>query len=316
MSQPTADQSSSSDAVMDMNRDMISWITLGILTAILVYTYWNSLVTVSGTWDSPQYSHGYLVPLFAAALLWMRRQSFEDVPSWHRWLGLGVIAVSIGLRIVATRNVLFTVDFASFVPALLGVFILVGGLKALRWAGPPIVFLVFMFPLPRVLVDNLLRPLQLIATKCSLFALQTLGLEVYGEGNVILLESQAMNVVDQCSGLRMVTIFLALAAALAMVATSRPLWERWLILASAVPIALAVNVIRITVTGLLYNMDVNSEIAQKVFHDWAGYIMMPLALGFLFLELQIISRLVVEVPVHETGRVGFSSKLPTESNPK
>ena len=316
MSQPTADHPSSSDAVMDMNRDMISWITLGILTAILVYAYWNSLVTVSGTWDSPQYSHGYLVPLFAAALLWMRRQSFEDVPSWHRWLGLGVIALSIALRIEATRNVIFTVDFASFVPALLGVFILVGGLKALRWAGPPIVFLVFMFPLPRVLVDNLLRPLQMIATKCSLFALQTLGLEVYGEGNVILLESQAMNVVDQCSGLRMVTIFLALAAALAMVATSRPLWERWMILVSAVPIALAVNVIRITVTGLLYNMDVNSEIAQKVFHDWAGYIMMPLALGFLFLELQIISRLVVEVPVHETGRVGFSSKLRTESNPK
>ena len=300
-------------AAMD-RREITSWVLLGVLSTILVYAHWNSLVMVAATWDSAQYSHGYLVPLFAAVLLWLRREPFGEVPTSHRWIGLGILAFAIIMRVESTRNVIFTLDNAAFIPALMGAFVMVGGLKTLRWAGPPIAFLCFMLPLPRLAVDNLLRPLQLIATHSSVFALQTLGVEAYREGNVILLENQAMNVVDQCSGLRMVTIFLALSAALAMIVTTRPWWERLTILASAVPIALAVNVIRITITGLLYNLNVNSEIAQKVFHDWAGFIMMPLALGFLFLELQLLSKLMIELPSDRMNRVGFSQTTRPDSS--
>ena len=78
---------------------------------------------------------------------------------------------------------------------------------------------------------------------------------------------------------------------------------------SAVPIALAVNIIRITLTGLLYNLNIQEEIAHKVMHDWAGLIMMPLALGLLFLEMQILSRLLIEEATAPTAMAGFGAPV-------
>jgi exosortase len=131
--------------------------------------------------------------------------------------------------------------------------------------------------------------------------MQTFGIEVYHDGNVIHLEQMDMNVVDACSGLRMLTIFLALSVAIAMIVTTRPWWERLIIVVSAVPVALLVNVIRITITGMLYNLNVRQEIAQHFFHDFAGWIMMPMALGFLYLELSILSRVMIETEPPSAG---------------
>jgi exosortase len=240
------------------------------------------------------YSHGYLIPAFAAFLLYMRREPFGEVTAKERWLGVAIIVAATLLRLFASYMVQFTLDRVSLLICLMGVFILVGGLRTIRWAGPAVAFLVFMLPLPRILVDNILRPLQTVATMTSVYALQTFGLDVFREGNRIELENQAMNVVDQCSGLRMLTIFIALAVAIVMISHHRPWWERAIILLSSIPIALLVNCIRITVTGLLYSLNVDENIANQIFHDFAGLIMMPMALGFLFLEMQILSRLVIE----------------------
>jgi exosortase/archaeosortase family protein len=77
------------------------------------------------------------------------------------------------------------------------------------------------------------------------------------------------------------------------------------ILLSAIPIALAVNIIRITVTGLLYlALGQDNHFATKLAHDWSGYFMMPLALGFLWLELQILERLTVPVETVQLRPVG------------
>jgi exosortase/archaeosortase family protein len=103
-----------------------------------------------------------------------------------------------------------------------------------------------------------------------------------------------MNVAEQCSGLRMATIFIALAVAIAMISTHRPWWERVVIMFSSIPIALIVNCVRITVTGLLFNLNLDEKIVNEIFHNYPGYFMVPLALGLLFLEMQILSRLVVE----------------------
>ena len=140
----------------------------------------------------------------------------------------------------------------------------------------------------------------------SVYALQTLGVDGYRVGNRIELEHTNMGVVDQCSGLRMLTIFIALAVAIVMISSHRPWWERIVILVSSVPIALLVNCIRITLTGVLYNLQLDEKIVNQIFHDFAGLIMMPLALGFLFLEMQILSRLVIEedAPGNLTMRLG------------
>jgi exosortase len=290
-----------------------TWILIGVATLVLFASYYNSLNRIRLEWQQPEYSHGYLIPAFAAVLMLMRREPFEEVvPLSHRWWGVLLLLVGTAIRVYGTYTVRFTVDYISLIPSLMGVFVLVGGVRTLRWAGPPIAFLVFMLPLPGFLKDGLLRPLQLIATRCSVYAMQTLGVEVYRDGNVIHLEKMDMNVIDACSGLRMLTIFLALSVAIAMVYTARPWWERLIIVVSAFPVAVLVNVIRITITGLLYNLDVSPEVADFFFHKGAGLLMMPMAMAILFAELGILSRLIIETGPATTGprSVGFVPKGP------
>ena len=231
------------------------------------------------------------MPLFSVALLFWWRKPVEPVSLSARIAGMLLLLASFGLRLAVARYRIVTIDMYTFVPALAGVFLLVGGWSMFRWAWAPIAFLIFMYPLPDEATRYLLGPLQTLATIVSTYALQTLGLDAFREGNQIVVGEMHLGVVDACSGLRMLTIFVALSVALVMLG-DRAWWENLVILASAIPIALIVNSIRITVTGLLYQV-ANSELAEMVFHDLAGWVMMPMALGMLFMLQQILSLLFV-----------------------
>jgi exosortase len=199
------------------------------------------------------------------------------------------------------------VDRLSFLPAIFGVFMMVGGFNAIRWAWPGLGFLIFMFPLPTKLEVLVLLKLQRLASICSTFVLQTLGVAAFRQGNLISIPGmeQPLTIADACSGLRMATIFGGLAVGMVFL-IERPWWDKLVILLSAIPIALAVNVIRITVTGLLYMVAGQDNIAiQKICHDYAGLvIMMPAALIMLWIELQILERLTIPVETVQLRPVG------------
>lgn len=283
-----------SDWLKKNSDQVVPWATLVALLGLLVYVYWNSLDSRGAKqfWDNPKYSHGWLVPIFTVILLWMRHEPFGPVTAAARWAGVGLLSAGLGLRLGATYFPNHVPEMISFVPAVAGVFLLVGGWSTLRWAGPAVAFLIFMFPLPGFLDARLLAPLQKIATMASTYALQTIGIASYSEGNRIVIGDVQLGVVEACSGLRMLTIFVALAVAITLV-TDRPIWERVVIVLSAVPIALAVNITRITVTGILH-LTASPELADMVFHDLAGWFMMPMALGLLYVEFQILSHLLIE----------------------
>src|SRR5262245_20524865 len=72
----------------------------------------------------------------------------------------------------------------------------------------------------------------------------------------------------------------------------KPLLERVCIVLSAVRIALVTNIIRITATGIMFQ--INRDFAQWFFHDLAGWFMMPICLIFLGLELWVLNKLIIE----------------------
>lgn len=277
------------------------------LSAAVVWVYGNTLSILPGIWEEqPQYSHGYLVPAFACVLLWMRWQPLGPVSASERWWGAAMIAGALVLRLPLSFFAQMIPEMVTLLPALCGVFLLVGGWNTLRWSWPALLFLVFMFPLPDAIERGLLDPLQKIATIASTYALQTLGLAAFREGNRIILGDIKLGVVDACSGLRMLTIFHALCFAIVLV-KPMPMWEKVIIVLSATPIALAVNIARITVTGVLY-VYASKELAETVFHDLAGWVMMPMALGMLYCEMQLLEHLVVEDDAAETVGFGHSAQ--------
>ncbi|MBL8798357.1 MAG: exosortase/archaeosortase family protein, partial [Planctomycetia bacterium] len=239
----------------------------------LLWAYWTTLTELSQRWSyDASYSHGWLVPVFAAVLLWLRRDLMPTElvrPSWL-WGGL-LLTVGVACRLFGAYFHFVWYDPISLLPCLAGVVLLVGGWSAIRWTWPAILFLGFMIPLPYRYAGMLAEPLQRFATVVSTFLLQAFGLPALAEGNVILLSEVEMGIVEACSGLRMLVVFFALSTAFALI-VRRPIWEKLLIVTSAVPIALAANVLRITATGVLHET-VSSELANAVFHDFAGWLM-------------------------------------------
>jgi exosortase len=285
-------------------------IALSVPLLVLAWAFWPTFVDLAQVWKlNPQYSHGWLVPIFAAVLLYSRRDRLDMSAFSPSWWGVPVLALGVGLRLQGGYFYYAWLDPISLLPTLFGVGLLVGGRAFARWAWPAVLFLAFMIPLPFRLAIALSGPLQHLATIVSTFVMQVLGLPALAEGNVILLNEHQINIVEACSGLSMLMVFVAQSAAMAIM-VARPLADRLILFISAVPIAVAANIIRITVTGVLYD-SVSGETAHIFFHDAAGLLMPVFALGILWIELKLLNRLFISVPA-ATIRAAAPRRVPTE----
>ena len=275
------------------NNSSAALVIIAFLGLSVLWSYWTTLGRVVGRWsEDPQYSHGYLVPAFALYLLWMRRDRLMRQTLSVNGLGLVLLGLAAALRLGGAYFSYEYFDQISLLPCCAGLFLLAGSWPALSWSWPAIAFLAFMIPLPDIVSLAMSAPMQSFATAVSTFALQVIGRPAIAEGNVILLNDIELGIVEACSGLRMLVVFFALSSAVAML-IRKPLWEKLFIACSAVPIALASNVLRITVTGLLYDTFGN-HFGGAFFHDLAGWLMMPLGLMFLGIEWWILKTLLIE----------------------
>ena len=272
---------------------LTAWLSAAALGVCLLWSYWPTLTAMAQAWShDPVYSHGYLVPLFALVLLWTRRQELEEKsyqPDWA-W-GCFFLFLATALRLGGTYFYYPWFEAISLLPCLAGLCLLLAGRTGFAWSWPAIGFLFFMMPLPYRLETGMRQPLQRLATEVSTYVLQALGCPAYAEGNIIVLQNARLGVEEACSGLSMLLVFVALAAAVTML-IRRPLWEKGLILLSAIPIAVVANVGRIATTGLLFQLGKSRE-AQLVFHDLAGWLMMPLGLVMIGIELKVLAHLLV-----------------------
>jgi exosortase len=289
-------------------------LSLSALASCVLWTYWPTLLNMADRWShDPQYSHGFLVPIFAAVILWQRRSAiaFRPGPMAGNSMeaGWALLLTGVVIRCVGTFGGVQALDAISLLPSLGGLCLLVGGWASLRWAWPAIAFLAFMLPLPFVAETALAQPLQRLATVACTFALQTLGYPALAEGNIIYMDEIKLGVIGACSGLGMLMTFFALSTAMAVV-VKRPLADKLVIAASAIPIAVIANVARITATGIVC-FEWGQEMGN-VLHDLAGWSMMPLALALLWLELQFCERLLIPmatpapIPLQLIGSACFS----------
>lgn len=270
-------------------------IPLALLAVALGWAYWTTFVDLIHAWNSNQdYSHGFLVPVFAGFLLWSRRDKLDLTAARPNVLGVALLLFGLALKLGGTWGHYVSLDSISLLPCVAGVVVLLGGWAAWRWAWPAVLFLAFMIPLPYFAAVAMSGNLQSFATTSSTFVMQALGLPALAEGNTILLNDQTIGIVEACSGLRMLMVFFALSTAMVLV-VQRHWIDKLVILLSAVPIALACNILRIVGTGLLYELGF-SDAVNHFFHDFAGWLMMPVGLGMMWLELGLLNKLFIDGP--------------------
>ena len=182
-------------------------------------------------------------------------------------------------------------DGFSLLLSLAGCCILAGGPKLLLWAWPGLVMLLFTLSPPYQIEIALARPLQRLATLAATYSLQTLGYLAVPEGNVIVIDDLRIGVDEACNGLGMLATFFALSVAVSFM-IARPTYQKLIVFLSAIPIGLLVNLIRVTALGWAHKA-YGTRVANALFHDYAGWLMMPLALLTLWLELFVLKRLFV-----------------------
>ena len=277
------------------------WWALGAAGLVLALVYAPNLLDLGRTWrDDDNYQHGFLVIPIAVFLLWRRLADLPWEPGTGAgvgsspWWGWGLLAASLAARAFAYERSYNWVETATLLPAVIGLIWSFGGLPLLRRAWPAVAFLVFMLPLPNAVNGTITLPLQRIAATGSFRVLQLCGFWVVQRGNVLGLETpfgpRPLDVALACSGLKMLMTLAATVTATILL-LPLPSWKRIVLLLSAVPIALASNIARIVTTAWCYYY-LEGESGQHWAHDISGWMMMPLALLLVGLELQILTWLV------------------------
>jgi exosortase len=257
----------------------------------------------------PRYAHGYLVPMFSLALLWMRREQFLGETFRPSTWGLAFIALGAAIQLAGAYFITHSIEGFALLAYLAALALLVGGWPAFRWSWPAILFLAFMIPLPWRLENALGPPLQWLATLASTYTLQALGFMAFSEGNVIQLNDARIGVVEACSGLTMLITFIALSTGIAAM-VKRPLLDRIVLVLSAIPVALVANIARITLTGVLHET-VGGQVADRFYHDLAGWVMIPFALILYWCEIWILSHILVETTIDAPMVVGLARVTPS-----
>ncbi len=277
-----------------------------LLVGSILWAYLPVFHEMTGKWfHNPQYSHAYFVPAFSAYLLWRSRKELSLNSTGPCWLGLLPLLLGVALRLAGAVLYVSWLEMVSLLPLLWGIALFLGGWPTLRASWVAIAFLVFMLPLPYRVETGLSGPLQQVATRMSEYVLQLLGLPAFREGNVIIVNDYHIGVVEACNGLGMLLLFFAMAAGMALV-SSRPWVDRVVLVLCAVPIAVLSNVIRIVATSILYEL-AGQRWGDMLFHDLSGWLMMPLALGMLWLALKVMAFVFADVPHSEDlPAVGFS----------
>ncbi|MGE3638844.1 MAG: exosortase [Pirellulales bacterium] len=261
----------------------LSLFVVTFVAAIGIWAYWETLVRIVRTWSAdPDYSHGYLVLPLAVFFLWLRRRDCPMPQVGFHPYGLAIVLLAGLLRYLAGRLYLPELDAWSIPLWIGGACWTLAGWSLFRWSLPSVAFLWFASPIPATIAVALSTPLQLLAAQLSGVALQMFGQPAIVEGTTILLGDQTLEVERACSGLRMFYGITALAFATVLI--TRPSRGKAIgILLAVAPVAIAVNALRITSSGLLTSY-FTSETARRLSHDLSGLLVIPVAL-FLFMGL-------------------------------
>ncbi|QVL30410.1 exosortase/archaeosortase family protein [Telmatocola sphagniphila] len=269
-----------------------------LLAAVGAWAFWPTLRDLAEKWQhDPQYSHGLLVPFFVAYLIHRKREDLKQisaVPSWP--LSLLFLSTALGCRATSAIFDFLPLDGLALILVLAGAVSLIQGKEMLKTVAPALGFLLFALPLPYSMERWLSQDLQHLATLASTYLLQAIGQPAINEGNVILIDEIKLGIVEACSGLRMLMTFAAFATGITLL-IDRSWATKTVLILSAIPIALIVNVLRISATGLAYVLLREAPERQNMLgfiHDFNGWMMMPVALVLFGIELKVLQWLLVE----------------------
>ncbi len=261
---------------------------MGLIAVLMMALYYRVLAKlVVDWWQIPDDSHGFLVPIFAAYLVWLRRAAIREIKLTPTWSGVGTIAAGLCLLVLGDFGANLFLSRVSIVILLTGLTICFGGWMLFWQLRFPISVLLLGIPIPAILLNHVTLPLQMFASEVASSLLPVFGVPVLREGNVIQLPLMKLEVAEACSGIRSLVSLFAMAVFYGyFVEESRV--RRILLALVSVPIAIAANSLRIVGTGICVQLW-GPEKAMGFFHEFSGWVVFLVSLACLFLVHRLMS---------------------------
>jgi exosortase len=267
----------------------IPWLLIAWFTVLIVGANFSILRRLAQQWlNDGDMGHGFFVPLVAGWIAWKRRDQLLALALKPAWWGVPIMLWGMAQGYLGTLGADLFLQRTSVLITLVGLLLTTGGTALIRALAFPLLLLPFMIPFPGVVYNQITFPLQLLASQVAEGALWLLGVPVLRNGNVLELPSQSLDVAEACSGIRSLLSLSFLSLWYAYFFEKR-IWMRWVLLFSTVPIAIIANAGRVTVTGLL--SEVNPEFARGVFHEMEGWVIFAIALIMLAILHLTLKRL-------------------------
>lgn len=289
--------------------DIISgsgWIKIVILTALILWLYSNEVWMMVRKWiDDPNWSHGFLIPLFSLYFLHQRRRRLASVEYGSSWLGLVLMLLCfLGYVYSVYPLKMGYPRLLMFLGTIFAVVWCCCGWRVIQVTWLPILYLFFALPLPRRLYVAVTTPMRAWASNVAAAFLNLIPhMQATARGVVIegLYRGKDfdLNVAEACAGMRLMMAFVALGVAMAYL-SDRPYWHRIVLVLFTFPIALFCNFLRVTITGVLYVM-VDPMFAKGGFHTTLGLLMLPVAFMLYWLIATVLNMLYIEETVSKDG---------------
>lgn len=270
----------------------------GVLLLLWVLLFWPIIPDLWKVWmDDSNNSHGVLVPAIAAFLIWQQRKTIrwtEGKPSfWGLWLLVGsllIYLVSLQAHIALSARIAMVTSLAGLVWWNLGDHLL----RRLLF---PLAFLLFMVPVPDSVSGAVAFPLQLFATSISAQVIRGIGIPVFEEGTMLYFAKASLEVTEACSGIRSMLAYLMLGVLFVRLAgNSIGRVGKGILLYSTIPLALFVNILRISGTGIMATF-FGEQMARGFLHEFSGLVVFALGFVLFWLESVVLKRWIPNRPV-------------------
>lgn len=263
----------------------------------LLLHYWQFPMLVNLYLAKPNWSFGFIIPLFSLYLLFARRQELYAAPRRVCWWGLPILILAILLEFGAYYGRNHWLCNLGMVWVIFALVLYLAGPAVLRITWLPILYLMLAMPISDALYERIAYPLQELAAKTSVVLLNAFGAKISVQGSSMAVTGFSgkvydLTVAEACSGVRSLMAYLALSIAMAYL-ENRPLWQRIVLVLFTVPIAVACNVLRVVITNFMYVID-KPDMGQDFMHTFLGLLMLAPALLLFWLLIRLMQALMIE----------------------
>jgi exosortase len=225
--------------------------------------------------------------LLSLYLVWQRRGKLSTIPRRPSLWGMFIVVVSLCVLFLGSLGAELFLARISLLGVICGLIVYFAGAPVLRAMAFPVAFLLFAIPIPVIVYNQIVFPLQFIASKFATSTLEMLNIfPIMREGNVLIMPNMRLEVVEACSGIRSLMSLLALAAGYGYLA-ERSTLVRWILFLAMIPLAILSNGTRVMITALMAHY-IGPQAAEGFMHEFSGWVIFVVATA-LFLGLHSLS---------------------------